>query len=45
MLVLILRLPIRSASLASVSLLFPLYYVSLSIALHRQRVTNRRTTP
>jgi phosphatidylcholine synthase len=43
MLVLILRLPSRSVLLASLSLLFPLYYVLLSVALHQQRVTNSRT--
>ena len=37
MLVLILRLPNPPRSLAWLSLLFPIYYVALSVALHRQR--------
>jgi hypothetical protein len=39
MLVLILRLPNPPTSLAWLSLFFPIYYLSLSIALHRQRAT------
>ncbi len=37
MLVLILRLPSPPKSLAWLSLFFPIYYVSLSVALHRRR--------
>ena len=37
MLVLILRLPTPSRTLACLSLFFPSYYVLLSVALHRQR--------
>ena len=37
MLVLILRLPYPPRVLAWLSLLFPIYYVALSVALHRQR--------
>jgi phosphatidylcholine synthase len=41
MLVLILRLPDPPRSLAWLSLIFPMYYVSLSLALHRRRARLR----